>query len=238
MHETSSAYLSSTPHAYTPTRPFRFSSAHLLVEPRLWSLVSACFRSGTISQVTTNFLPVSSRSQPYSKLISLFQYPLNKLAAALSHYKLSTLHYTSKSSILSLASAVALQCSEPLVVLHLSRAETTVPICISGVSGHHFVFRLPLTWDRHCIGLRMPKCGCSCKKRLYKTGNRRNCKLAKLVKIVPYEREITHTNFDGDRTMFVKVMTKKLMHPSSRTRDWLTSVLTLTIELYYYYSDN
>jgi len=60
-------------------------------------------------------------------------------------------------------------------------------------------------------------------KRGYKTRNR-NRKLTKLVKMVPCECEITHANF-GDRTTFVKVMAKKLMHPSSRTRDWLPSVL-------------
>jgi len=54
-------------------------------------------------------------------------------------------------------------------------------------------------------------------ERGYKTGNR-NRKLTKLVVIVPYDFDITHANFGGDRTTFVKVMAKKLMHPSSRTR--------------------
>jgi len=63
-------------------------------------------------------------------------------------------------------------------------------------------------------------------KRGNKTGNR-NRKLTKLVKIVPFECEITHANYGGDRTAFVKVMGKKLMHPSSWTRDWLPSVLIL-----------
>jgi len=45
--------------------------------------------------------------------------------------------------------------------------------------------------------------------------------------IFPYECEITHANFGGDWTTFVKVMAKKLMHPSSRTRDWLPSVRIL-----------
>jgi len=44
-------------------------------------------------------------------------------------------------------------------------------------------------------------------KRGYKTRNR-NLKLTKLVKIVPFEREITHANFGGDRTTLVKVMAK------------------------------
>jgi len=57
-------------------------------------------------------------------------------------------------------------------------------------------------------------------KRGYKTGNI----IHKLVKIVPFEWELTHAKFDGDRTTFVEVMAKKLMHPSSRTRDWLPSV--------------
>jgi len=65
-------------------------------------------------------------------------------------------------------------------------------------------------------------------KRCYKTGNR-NRKLTKLAKIVPFECEITHANFGGDRTTFVKVMAKKLMHPSSRTRAWLPSVLIVIL---------
>jgi len=52
-------------------------------------------------------------------------------------------------------------------------------------------------------------------------------KTCKLVQLVPFDREITHANFGGDRTTCVKVMAKKLMHPSSRTRDWLPSVLSL-----------
>jgi len=63
-------------------------------------------------------------------------------------------------------------------------------------------------------------------KRGYTTGNR-NRKLTKLAKIVPFECEITHANFGGDRTTFVKVTAKKLMHPSSRARAWLPSVLIL-----------
>jgi len=63
-------------------------------------------------------------------------------------------------------------------------------------------------------------------KRSYKTGNR-NRRLTKLVIIVPYKCEITHANFGGDRTTFVKLMAKKLMHPSSRTQAWLPSVLIL-----------
>jgi len=63
-------------------------------------------------------------------------------------------------------------------------------------------------------------------KRGYKTGNR-NRKLTKLVTIVPYECEITHANYGGDRTTFVTVMAKKLIHPSSRTGAWLPSVLIL-----------
>jgi len=63
-------------------------------------------------------------------------------------------------------------------------------------------------------------------KRGYKTGNR-NHKLTKLIMIVPFECEITHANLCGDWTTFVKVMAKKLMHPSSRTRAWLPSVLIL-----------
>jgi len=51
--------------------------------------------------------------------------------------------------------------------------------------------------------------------------------LTKLVTIVPFECEITHVKFGGYRTTFVKVMVKKLMHPSSRTRDWLSSVIIL-----------
>jgi len=53
-------------------------------------------------------------------------------------------------------------------------------------------------------------------KRGYKT-EKRNRKLTKLVKIVSFECEFTHANFGGDQTTFVKVMAKKLMHPSSRT---------------------
>jgi len=64
------------------------------------------------------------------------------------------------------------------------------------------------------------------KKRSYKTGNR-NRKLTELVKIVPFECEITHANFGGDQTTFVKVVAKKLMHPSWQTQAWLPSVLIL-----------
>jgi len=53
-------------------------------------------------------------------------------------------------------------------------------------------------------------------KRGYETGNR-NRKLNKLVNIVSFECEITHANVGGDRTTLVKVMAKKLMHPSSWT---------------------
>jgi len=63
-------------------------------------------------------------------------------------------------------------------------------------------------------------------KRGHKIGNR-NRKLTKLFKIVPNECEITYANFGGALTTFVKAMAKKLMHPSSRTRDWLPSVLIL-----------
>jgi len=46
LHETSPTYLSSVLHSYTPTRLLRFSSAHLLVEPRLrTTLASHGFRS-------------------------------------------------------------------------------------------------------------------------------------------------------------------------------------------------
>jgi len=73
----------------------------------------------------------------------------------------------------------------------------------------------------------MAKCGGhAAVKRYYKTENR-NRKLTKLVKIVPFECEITPTNFGGDRTTFVKAMAEKLMHPSSRTRAWLPSVRIL-----------
>jgi len=49
----------------------------------------------------------------------------------------------------------------------------------------------------------------------YKTGNKKR-KITKLVKIVPLECEIMHANFGGDCTTFVKVVAKKLMHPSSQ----------------------
>jgi len=46
LHDTSPPYLSSLLHAYTPARPLRSSSAHLLVEPRLrTTLASRGFRS-------------------------------------------------------------------------------------------------------------------------------------------------------------------------------------------------
>jgi len=54
----------------------------------------------------------------------------------------------------------------------------------------------------------------------YETGNR-NRKLTKLFRILPFECEITHANFGGDRTTFVKVMVKKLMHPGSHSREFL-----------------
>jgi len=50
-------------------------------------------------------------------------------------------------------------------------------------------------------------------KRGYTTENK-DRKLTKLVKMVPFQCEITHANCGGDRTTFVKVMPKKLMHPS------------------------
>jgi len=52
----------------------------------------------------------------------------------------------------------------------------------------------------------------------YKTANR-ILKLTTLVKIVPFECEITHAKFGRDGATFIKVMAKKLMHPSSRA--WL-----------------
>jgi len=74
-------------------------------------------------------------------------------------------------------------------------------------------------------------------KRGYKIENR-NRKLTKLVKIVPYECEITHANFGGVRTTFVKVMAKKHMDPNmvavipyfmrSRISLYLTSPKPLT----------
>jgi len=48
-----------------------------------------------------------------------------------------------------------------------------------------------------------------------------------LANIVPLECEITHANFGGDWKTFVKVMANKLMHPISRTRDWLPPFLIL-----------
>jgi len=100
----------------------------------------------------------------------------------------------------------------------------------TGGSRWNLVSILSTTWDiviytKHCIGLKMAKCGAAV-KRGYKTGNR-NRKLTKLIKIVSFEFEITLANFGGDRTTFVKVMAKKLMHPSSWTRAWLPSFLIL-----------
>jgi len=59
-------------------------------------------------------------------------------------------------------------------------------------------------------------------KRGYKTGN----KIVNSPNVpVLFHMSITHANFGGDRTTLVKVMAKKLMHPSSWTRAWLASVL-------------
>ena len=77
LHNTYPTYLSSLLHAYTPTRPLRSSSAHLLVEPRLrTTFASRGFRSAgpRIWNSLSNDIalaPLSPRSHPNSKLTSL-----------------------------------------------------------------------------------------------------------------------------------------------------------------------
>jgi len=100
--------MSSVWHAYTPTRSLRSSSAHLPVSELHLLLVASDLldhKFGRLYQITSNLLPLSSRSDPDSKLTSLLQlvnnWPPIKLSALLirrhtrfcARYKCFTLHY-------------------------------------------------------------------------------------------------------------------------------------------------